>query len=520
MRFSRLSPFGAFALAFAAVNLSCNSPAQPGPGGPAAFATGPFIVSSPSTVQAAQPSGSKHATASLGASTIYVSLPPDSIPTGVAASIRDFRTGASITVPVVGGGFDPTPLVAAVGDTIAVTIQAASGAGKSYTFLVPAHAPPIVVRTSPPPNKRDVSLNALIVVVFSEPMDGASLPAAITLVTGGAAVSGSVTMPSSVPIIQATFVPATALIGVTSYQLQVSTAAKNLKGIPIGSPVQIDFTTGTLPPDTTAPLLNIISPLDGDTEPVAFPNFRAVIQDDRGATEVSWDLVDSAAGNTISNTIVTSAPTGFMPDGMYNLWRPLHPGTFTVDLTAYDDAGHSASAAPMRVVFVDPDSQPRIVVRNFTMVEYEAYPGSGYIYAPQLVVADATGQTGVDIVGFEILNIPGMPQMQGNGDKAWARSLVVPPAQDIQLFEPLYGDYPFAVSNPSLPRSTGGLATARLTYRDLPGHIYATTIQGLIVPGGLPTSYTSGCGHWYPAGLSVGDLSYCGWSASPFRLRM
>jgi len=44
---------------------------------------------------------------------------------------------------------------------------------------------PVIVRTNPPPKKRDVPLNAAIVIVFSEPVDGRTLnSSAVQLLRG------------------------------------------------------------------------------------------------------------------------------------------------------------------------------------------------------------------------------------------------------------------------------------------------------------------------------------------------
>ena len=66
-------------------------------------------------------------------------------------------------------------LAATAGDTLTLSVQTSNAGSVSYMRAVPGHGPPIVVRTSPPPHKRDVPLNARMVVVFSQPIDPATL---------------------------------------------------------------------------------------------------------------------------------------------------------------------------------------------------------------------------------------------------------------------------------------------------------------------------------------------------------
>ena len=87
----------------------------------------------------------------------------------------DPRLGSSVTAAFVDGGFDPVALPAAAGDTLTLTVQTGNAGSMSYMRTVPTDGPPIVVRTSPAPHKRDVPLNARMVIVFSEPIDAASL---------------------------------------------------------------------------------------------------------------------------------------------------------------------------------------------------------------------------------------------------------------------------------------------------------------------------------------------------------
>ena len=70
-----------------------------------------------------------------------------------------------MTAPVLAGGFDPVPIVAQAGDSIDVVVTDASGATVYHTgAAVAAARRPVIVRTEPPPKKRDVPLNASVVI--------------------------------------------------------------------------------------------------------------------------------------------------------------------------------------------------------------------------------------------------------------------------------------------------------------------------------------------------------------------
>jgi hypothetical protein len=63
------------------------------------------------------------------------------------------------------------------------------------SVLVAAARRPIVIRTDPPPRKRDVPLNASVVIVFSEPVDASTLDAAsVQVLRGTTPVAGAVSL--------------------------------------------------------------------------------------------------------------------------------------------------------------------------------------------------------------------------------------------------------------------------------------------------------------------------------------
>ena len=256
---------------------------------------------------------------------VYVSLPPDSIPGGVTATILDTRTRASVTAAFVSGGFDPVAIPAVVGDTIAVTVQT-RGAPLEYLFAVPPVKPPVIVRTDPPPFKRDVPLNASLAIVFSQPIDATTLTStSVLLRTGSTVVPGQLTFGDGAHT-SAQFVPTAPLAGNTDYELVVTQGIRDLSGDVLAAPVSVPFTTGQL---TTAgmPLVSVtISPLAATIPVGARTSLTATLKDSLGdvlsGLAVVWSSSDPAiatvsfsggvAGVAVGTASVTATSNGIV----------------------------------------------------------------------------------------------------------------------------------------------------------------------------------------------------------------
>jgi Tol biopolymer transport system component len=182
--------------------------------------------------------------AEASANVAYISLPPGTAPDGVTATIRNQRTGSIVTVPVVGGGFDPVGVVASAGDLLEITIQGGGGATLlHYVRPVPGKRPPKVVRIDPPRGKRDVALNSTILIIFSEPIDANSLDeTSVRLLRDGLPVAGRLEFQDAAHL-GAVFIPTEALVGATEYQLDVSQSVRDLDGEPLEAPVTVRFRT-------------------------------------------------------------------------------------------------------------------------------------------------------------------------------------------------------------------------------------------------------------------------------------
>jgi hypothetical protein len=124
---------------------------------------------------------------------VYVSLPPNSLPNGEQVTIRNRQSGADASVVMLNGGFDPVAVGAAVGDTLDLEFRLAGSVNPLHaSHVVPLSRGPVVVRTDPPRKKRDVPLNAVMLVVFSEPISLSALTgSSVQLLLGGVPVAGT-----------------------------------------------------------------------------------------------------------------------------------------------------------------------------------------------------------------------------------------------------------------------------------------------------------------------------------------
>ena len=201
------------------------------------------------------------ATAAAGqtSGTVYVSMPPGTVATGEHVQIRNASTGFLTATLLVDGGFDPVGVPALVGHTLIVSVLHGDRVTARTELVVEPKRPPTVVRTSPAAKKRDVPLNAVIVVVFSEPIDTATLDTtSVRLVHGGADVSGTLSVSHPVAL-TAEFRPAALLIPEAAYTLVVSGAVSDQDGDKLGTPVTVDFTT-------QGPSSGTLSIVDGDNQ--------------------------------------------------------------------------------------------------------------------------------------------------------------------------------------------------------------------------------------------------------------
>ena len=206
----------------------------------------PSVMSSRISVMRTSDAPSVVAAAVTSGALAYVSLSPNSVASGVQATIRNDAIGTSMTAPIVDGGFDPVTIAASVGDELSVEIQGAAGTIMKATIKVPHRRPPALVRVDPPNGKKDVPLNSRIVVVFSEPVDPSTVSSSIQLFQGDQLVPGAVAAleaPGTTAVVNLT----TGLVPNTEYTLVVTTGVRDLAGDALPTASRISFTTAAAP---------------------------------------------------------------------------------------------------------------------------------------------------------------------------------------------------------------------------------------------------------------------------------
>jgi hypothetical protein len=187
---------------------------------------------------------------------------------------------------VIDGGFDPIPLAADEGDTLRIVVSLSNGGMAAARMVVPARRRPRVVRTSPTAGRRDVAINASVVVVFSEPIAASSVnPANVRVLKESAAVPGTVRFVEGSPT-SIEFVPETPLEPGAAYQLVVGAGVVDLSGDAIEAAVTVPFST--VPAEQAGPAFD--DPLGILTIPV-----RGIVAFEPGGTYLEV-LTDPAEG--------------------------------------------------------------------------------------------------------------------------------------------------------------------------------------------------------------------------------
>ncbi len=173
----------------------------------------------------------------------YIALPSGSIPGADSVTILVQSTGVVVKAGAVDGGVDPVAVPADVGDELSITVSKADGSAPlHYNVVVPKRARPVIIRTEPPANKRDVPLNSVILVEFSEPIDSASLtPAAITL-SAASSVAAHLSFGDSQHL-SVVLTPDQPLAYQSLYTLTIGQTIRNLDGDVLRNTTSIQFTT-------------------------------------------------------------------------------------------------------------------------------------------------------------------------------------------------------------------------------------------------------------------------------------
>lgn len=246
-----------------------------------------------------------------GSTLIYISVLPRTRPHAARLVVRNPSNLFALAASMTDGGIDPIPVPAVVGDSLFVVVADSSGDSVRYVQQVKPIRAVKVVRTEPKGGGTDVPLNASIVVVFSEPMDSASItPQTVQLLAGGQPVSTHVVVAPDG--LRAVVTPdATGLTALTRYALVVTSGATTVSGQPLSQQARATFTTGSA---TSRGSSLTISPQSA-TMPVGSVLQLTVTMRDVAGNAIPFQppLVWST-----SNSTVTVTPSG--------LARALEPG--------------------------------------------------------------------------------------------------------------------------------------------------------------------------------------------------
>jgi hypothetical protein len=287
----------------------CQEAQGPGPEAKDTTSTEPGVLA---TLIVSEPSSSPaNSSAPLNGSTftdaVYVSLPPGSFPAGDSITIRVRPSGPVTTAVIVNGGVDPVPVAADVGDTLDVVVFSTGRQPRNFISLVPLRRPPVVVRTDPPPAKRDVPLNAVMILVFSEPIRQPTLNgSSVQLSLNGVPVAGTFGFSDSTHL-AATFTPAAPLVPSSSYTLVLTQAIEDLSGDGLAAAVTVGFATQAVLASTPGTYERVTPhSLPGD-------HTRYVLWND-GTFELQYETLASGAFSYTGQYWVTSVGVTFLFD--------------------------------------------------------------------------------------------------------------------------------------------------------------------------------------------------------------
>lgn len=353
-----------------------------------------LIISNPtSSTGLASPSQAGAALSSSGAgNAVYVSLTRGTVPTGSQATVRVVGVDGSVATTVTDGGFDPVPVVAQTGDSVDVTVTGLSGDTVYHSgAVIAASRPPVVVRTEPPPRKRDVPLNASLLVVFSEPVRASSLTtSSVQLRRGSTPVEGSVGLLQGTAT-SAVFTPATPLDPSNDYRLTVTRDVRDLQGEPLMAADTVDFTTGS----TTVGTVASVSLGLGDTATVV-PlgsqfQLTATARDAQGLEVVGQPVTWSSS----NPSVVPVSPVGLV--------AAVSEGTGIITANVQGQSGGatfvvSGMLLPVASVTVIPESAT-VSVGGVLQLRAEAWDAKGQLAFNRLVTWSSSNPAVATVAG-------------------------------------------------------------------------------------------------------------------------
>jgi RHS repeat-associated protein len=193
-----------------------------------------------------------------GGPSITIDAPRDNVAYASTATVPDAITGTinaaggatvvvnGVEATVTDSHFSAAIAFAANGNTNVVA-RVAQPDGKSAVDAIRLTklAPLTIVDSFPAQNATAVDRGALLVILFSNPLDAATVGGALRLVdSGGNVITGATFVDSDA----VSFAPAVPFASGGHYTLTISTAAKDIAGQSLASPFVLTFDSGSLAP--------------------------------------------------------------------------------------------------------------------------------------------------------------------------------------------------------------------------------------------------------------------------------
>ena len=270
-----------------------------------------LLVSSP--FQAGGSSTASTAASRTG-SVAYVSIVPGTARKGATMSVRNKNTGATATAPVIDGGLDPVAVAAIAGDDLSITLTDSAGHSTTSMESVKQRRPPRVVRTQPIRGSVDVPLNVRVTVVFSGPIDPATVDStAIMLSQGGKVVAGTPTLSSDG--LSLSWTPRSPLAIATSYVVALSPTLEDLNGFAVSGFEPVDFMTGAASEGDYGALEIVVRTSGSPVQVITDP----------GVSSSGWQLRVGTMPTPFRITPQDTVTVGRLPQGRYDLAWSLSP---------------------------------------------------------------------------------------------------------------------------------------------------------------------------------------------------
>lgn len=270
----------------------------------------------------------------------FVSLRPGSLEGETRILVSNNRDGSSTGVSIVDGGFDPVAVPVAPGDMIDLSLQ--DGLSSSISTLPIPLLPPVIVRTYPPKRRTSVPLNAVISIVFSEPIDPASITAETIKLRGPRGqIPLAFVLREQGTVVEAS--PMTELLPSSDHVLEIDTGVRDLSADHLEQAETVEFTTvevdlGTDPvrllPDTLRLPLGSYSGflvvVDNGTRIIREYPDTALSWATTDPSIVSMDGVGNVGGVAIGEAHVTVEYGGEIDSALVIVTTSPPPGPFSV----------------------------------------------------------------------------------------------------------------------------------------------------------------------------------------------